>query len=88
MKLYKLHSSNRGRFIIPHKSGRRMGFHHHQHHQSTNGTGLLLSKDLGGFGLDHPVSTHSMSALQSKLNKLTIGGNIHGPKKKYISFRI
>jgi hypothetical protein len=66
-----------------------MGFHHHQHHQSTNGTGLLLSKDLGGFGVDHhAVPTHSMSALQSKLNKLTIGGNIHGPKKKYISFRI
>ena len=91
MKLYKLNSSSRGSFLIPHNGGRHLGFHHHQH-LSTNGTGLLLSKDLGGFGVSHyenhqhMTPSYNMSSIQNKLNKLSIGGKVG--KKKYISFKI
>ena len=97
MQLYKLNSSSRGRFIVPNKGGRHRGFHHHQH-ISTNGTGLLISKQPHGVEVSYrpnnPLSyltptpsAQNMSSLQNKLSNLSLTGKGIG-KKKYISFKI
>lgn len=94
VQVYKLNVSGRGRFLIPSASGgRRVGFQKSSS-CSTNGKGLLLSKDLGGFGvakvpkqvgyIQPPVLS---SQFQQKLSGLSVRGN--GVKKqRTISFKM
>lgn len=87
MKLYSIHKSHRGGFIIPVASTNRLVFHV-RHHEVTKGSGaLLLSKDLGGFGasMEGSGAKPKMVGLQKSLTNVIIPKPLK-TKKKYISF--
>ena len=91
MKLYTIHKSHRGGFIIPVASSNRLVFHT-RNHEITKGSGaLLLSKDLGnttsnitGLGVEPTQRTRKMVGLQKSLTHVIIPKPIK--KKKFISF--
>lgn len=94
MKVYRLNKSGRGKFLLPHSAGgRRCGYTSAQS-VSTNGKGLLLSPQLGGFGVSQvekqvgyvnpPVIS---SAVQQKLQSLPVRSGLGMKKKKLINLK-
>lgn len=95
MKVFKLNSTGKGCFVVPMSSGRRGGFTG-SHSLSTSGKGLLLSPDLGGFGVGQvekqvgyvnpPIVS---SSFQQKLQALPVKTGLGiSKKKKLISLKI
>jgi hypothetical protein len=94
MKVFLLNSSSHGKFILPNRGGKRNGFNHAPQ-PSVNGNGLLLSQSLGAGITNITDVTNSkpvdLTAIQTKLGKLTLGGGtggVNNKKKSYINFRI
>ena len=94
VQIYKLNFSGRGRYMIPSGAGGRRGGYAKTTRPSTNGKGLLLSSQLGGFGLSSTKTQVGYvqppvipTSFQHKLSGLNVRGS--GMKKnKTISFRM
>ena len=79
MRLYHMRSTHRGHCAVP--SSHRLVFHSRSHH-TTKGTGLLLSENLGGFGLTKAEVKKDMTQLK---NKLSFVAAPIPKKKRYIN---
>jgi hypothetical protein len=95
VQIYKLNATGRGKFILPSGAGGRRCGYGKPSRPSTNGKGLLLSSELGGFGVKSvPKQVGYISppiiptAFQHKLSGLNIRGSGLQKKMKTISFRM
>lgn len=96
VQVYKLNISGRGRYIIPSCAGGRRCGYVKPTSVSTNGKGLLLSAELGGFGFGVSSVNKQVgyvkppvipTSFKNKLSGLNIRGS--GVKKmKTINFRL